>query len=591
MDAWLSKDVFPFPLLGCFLELFCNSGVTTRTTDQLMSLFYKRVAPALLRLAIFLLLAPARTTISQESTEYIRTFVLNLHHLLDRERQAELVHSLLHLSEETAMGDWGNATTPGTEERSGRKQTPPVTYSMDERRIHQIVNKVLQRLAESSPKSLIRFKHVLTKRLTSTICTARSGGDESVREFCSILTSLVVSDGTSGGGDGLESSELMMLLQKLLFSSSTTFEPTYGGAFKGDSTRIVRGIWLATELVRCSSISARDKNCIKEWVLRLLLPATRRMVDPELGIPGLSFLHACMSHVNGSKNSPKDVFRYFKMILANTGLIQMLSSYKKGKKHDAILGYTKLAVECQSHTTAARKTRDMIFCVNYFLRYNAMDDPGRWQYATQWAFSLVDEYLRMGREQTANWQPHGWLVAAVEFPTISFSSDTCAKNHRAIDDWIDRTLCRFDLSRGGQQVHSMPAALCDFVACLEVRQLRLFQSSVFRFALSLLIGITLSAATLKNAFEHVRSIQNESGESEYESNDILRSIKFQLKKIYDLRTKTDAMNVLLSSMELALRRMLPEEQSAIDDSSDLTEQPGTDKQDASREVRSCIVPL
>jgi hypothetical protein len=126
----------------------------------------------------------------------------------------------------------------------------------------------------------------------------------------------VESDRVHNGG-GLDSSEVMMLLQKLLFSSSGAF-----GRATGDSTRIVRGLLLATELIRLPSLNDGDRDCIKQWVLRILLPSTRRMVDPELGSPGLAFLEAWMS--GGDASSSKDVFQHFKMILANTGLIQML---------------------------------------------------------------------------------------------------------------------------------------------------------------------------------------------------------------------------------------------------------------------------
>ena len=41
--------------------------------------------------------------------------------------------------------------------------------------------------------------------------------------------------------------------------------------------------FFATELIRLSSVNDDDKDCINQWVLRVLLPTTRRMLDPELG--------------------------------------------------------------------------------------------------------------------------------------------------------------------------------------------------------------------------------------------------------------------------------------------------------------------
>ena len=139
----------------------------------------------------------------------------------------------------------------------------------------------LKTLATTEPRSLVRFRRILTGRLTSTSYTPNGIDEESTKDLCAILSRLVESDGMHNGGV-LDASEIMMLLQKLLFSSSGAY-----GRAAGSSTRVVRGLLLATELIRLSSVSNDDKDCIKQWVLRVLLPATWRMLDPELGSPGL----------------------------------------------------------------------------------------------------------------------------------------------------------------------------------------------------------------------------------------------------------------------------------------------------------------
>ena len=65
------------------------------------------MAPSLLRLNIFVLLAPVRgTLVSEDGLESpIQAFISDLHHRFNRELQGELVHSLLHLSKEVATGD------------------------------------------------------------------------------------------------------------------------------------------------------------------------------------------------------------------------------------------------------------------------------------------------------------------------------------------------------------------------------------------------------------------------------------------------------------------------------------------------------
>lgn len=533
VDSWLRRHVFPFTLLDAVLRQM----LPTQHQNQLN----QRLTQALLRLSVFLLLAPARaTSVSLSIESLVHAFVLNLQHRLDCERQAELVHSLLHLSEETAVSWRGtnSATTTGR-----RKRKLPAVNELNALTIvHQSVNTLLQRFAETAPNTLIRFKHILTGRLTSTTYSCDS------QSICSILTSLMQSD-------CLEISELMVLLQKLLFS----------GSVRGDSSRVVRGIMLATELIRCCA----DRECIQEWVLRLLLPATRRTVDPELGSPGLAFLKALRKlEKNDSKN---DIFQHFKLILANTGLIQMLANYQMSKDDDAILGYSKLPFYFQS---TAVKSRSMLFCVNFFLRHMDTADARRWPYVTQWVFELVDTYLCMGREKANKWRPDGWLLASVEFPTIFLPFDESVVNQKAVVDWMKRILCHFELT---EEIQGKCAGLTDYaetiVHNLEIRQLRQFLESVYRFSLSLLVGVVLSAAVLKNAFEHLRAVQI--GENAYKSanaGDLLRLVKLQVIKIYDLRTKSKVIEALLFALESSIRRSLfRKKRAAVGVSDDLSD--------------------
>jgi hypothetical protein len=540
LDSWLATDRFPFEALETLLRMVCGN----KKYGQPTCLLYQRLAPSLLRLSIFLLLAPARGSLVLDTLlESIHSFILSLHHRLDRELQAELVQSLLHLSEEAATG-WDRMV-----QKRGRKRTQrAVRVEGFERVIHQSVHRILQALAERDPRSLVRFKHILTGRLTSTSYSPNGVDGESTKELCSILSRLVESDRVHNGG-GLDSSEVMMLLQKLLFSSSGAF-----GRATGDSTRIVRGLLLATELIRLPSLNDGDRDCIKQWVLRILLPSTRRMVDPELGSPGLSFLEAWMS--GGDASSSKDVFQHFKMILANTGLIQMLAHYQQTKKKDAVvLGYTKIPDQflVRSAVPKGKQQREMVFCVNYFLRQNDMHCPSRWRHSTLWVFELVDTYLKMGRENATNgWVPHGWLQAAVEFPSLSIFLEASTKKQEIALEWLKCSLSHFVLFTNDT---TKPEDLQTNIGELIIAQshdrtaLKQLRDSLFRFALAFLIGIGLSASVLKNAFEHYKTLSTVA-----EPDELVPLIHVQILKVYDLRTKLRTVNCLLSYLKVALVR-------------------------------------
>jgi hypothetical protein len=542
LDSWLATGRFPFEALETLLRMVCGN----KKYGQPTCLLYRRLAPSFLRLSIFLLLAPARGSLVVDALlESIHSFILSLHHRLDRELQAELVQSLLHLSDEAATG-WERMV-----QKRGRKRTQrAVRVDGFERVIHQSVHRILQALAEREPRSLVRFKHILTGRLTSTSYSPNGVDGESTKELCAILSRLVESDRVHNGG-GLDSSEVMMLLQKLLFSSSGAF-----GRAAGDSTRIVRGLLLATELIRLPSLNDGDRDCIKQWVLRILLPSTRRMVDPELGSPGLAFLEAWMS--GGDASSSKDVFQHFKMILANTGLIQMLAHYKQTKKKDAVvLGYTKIPDQfrLQSSITKGKQQREMVFCVNYFLRQNDMQCPSRWRHSTLWVFQLVDTYLKMGRENATNgWVPHGWLQAAVEFPSLSMSLEPSTKKQEIALEWIKSSLSHFALFANDK---TKPEELQTHIGELIIGQrhertaLKQLRDYLFRFALAFLIGIGLSASVLKNAFEHYKTLSTAT-----EPDELVPLMHVQILKVYDLRIKLWIVDCLLSYLKVALVRQL-----------------------------------
>jgi hypothetical protein len=542
LDSWLATGRFPFEALETLLRMVCGN----KKYGQPTCLLYRRLAPSLLRLSIFLLLAPARGSLALESTpESIHSFILSLHHRLDRELQAELVQSLLHLGEEAATG-WERMVP-----KRGRKRTQRATHSDGDdfaRVIHQSVHRILQALAEREPRSLVRFKHILTGRLTSTSYSQNGVDGESTRELCAILSRLVESDRVHNGG-GLDSSEVMMLVQKLLFSSSGAF-----GRAAGDSTRIVRGLMLATELIRLASLNDGDRDCIKQWVLRILLPSTRRMVDPELGSPGLAFLEAWTS--GGDASSSKDVFQNFKMILANTGLIQMLAHYQQTKKKDSVvLGYTKIPDQflARGNVAKGKQQREMVFCVNYFLRQNDMHCPSRWKHSTMWVFELVDTYLKMGREKATNgWVPHGWLQAAVEFPSLSISLEPSTKKQEVALEWIKSSLSHFVLSANDTtEPEGLQTNMCELIAQSHGRKaLKQLRDSLFRFALAFLIGIGLSGSVLKNAFEHYKTLSTGTDPDE----ELVPLIHIQILKVYDLRTKLRIVDCLLSYLKDALVR-------------------------------------
>ena len=555
-DSWLCSDTgFPFGILDELLRMLFGSRGTVH------ALFIPRLVPALIRCAIFLLLAPARCPEYAVASQ-VQGFVVNLFHRLDKSCQAELVHSLLHLSEETAplpivfAPDESKANQSVAKKLASKRRrqyTHDVSNQVQQQKrrlVHESVNTILKQIAGTAPNTFVGFKHMLTRRLTEMHCSLEDDDLNSVRETCSILSSLVVhpEQQHNHSRGNLESSELLALLQKLLFSSSGTFGSSdIVRGVRGDSGRIIRGILLASELIR-SPLRSSDKDCIKEWVMQLLLPTTRRMVSPELGTPGLDFLMSYLQSKDECASSAKstEVFQHIKLILANTGLIQILDNYQCKQKESTVLGYT-------SHPPGfsppdLSKTRKMVFCFAFFLRHTDMSNPSRWHRATKWVSVLVDNYLKMGRKHTTNWRPDGWLLASEEFPTLALSLDVTDKKQKIVYDWVRANLFHFGFFESAQLDQQVPSDFANVaLRNLDFAELQKLHGSVLHFTLSLLISIALSEAVLKNAFQHWKAQRHNASEPPS-----LGLIKLQLGKIYDLRRKSEQMDMVLRSIHTSI---------------------------------------
>jgi hypothetical protein len=126
-----------------------------------------------------------------------------------------------------------------------------------------------------------------------------------------------------------------------------------------------------------------------------------------------------------------------------------------------------------------------------------------------WVFELVDTYLKMGREKATNgWVPHGWLQAAVEFPSLSLSLEPSTKKQEIALEWIKRSLSYFVLSANdATKSEDLQTKIGELIGqSHDITALKQLRDSLFRFALAFLIGIGLSASVLKNAFEHYKTL-------------------------------------------------------------------------------------
>lgn len=513
---WLRKPAVLFKLFNSLLWILRG-----RTEERYL---YTYLSPALVRCALLLLVSiPSLNIEMPESESFLHIFVLSLHELFDPDRQLELIHGLFNLSHESCANDDGVCESPKS--RYKRRLHEPQTEFETLRNVRRLTFSVLKRLAKDRPSSMLPFKHILLRRLESEIAR----GDSDIPDVCTLIISLVTSNVQRD--ELLCSSDLLTLLQKLLLT----------GPVKGNTDRAYRGILLATELLNCDSFEYNE--CVNAWVIRLLLPSTRRMMEPQLRSPGLHYLQACLLCENDALKDA--VFPNLKMILANTGLIQMRSSYQI--VDDAILGYSQ---SLKSESMPSDNTREFLFCVHFFLRHttDSTNDPTTWRDTMRWVFDLVNIYLQMGRAKSNLWRSSSWLMAAIEFPSVVSILDDSTKIPTEELEWLKVHMSCFDISNRKMQAANLPGDCSHIISRFDSISKERFQDAIHRFYLAILVGVALSAAVLSNAYAHLQNVKN-AGHSSYAClQELRRLIKVQLLKVYDLLAKAEMLGIFLFSL-------------------------------------------
>ncbi len=503
-DTWLSRECFPYALCEAVMKRICSSS-----REKLSSSFYQRVVDGLLRLAIFLFLTPARVPTCEMQS--IVTLVFQMINLLDDANRNSLLSSLVHLSEEVD----GLAI----EESASTER---------ENAICRPVNDLLLQIAQCSPDLLISFKETFIRRLCCDTGTHRSTLRISAEYICYVLVAIVEA---SQNGYG----ELMELLQRLLFLS------TGGYSFSSnDSIRVVCGLTLSRVIVGTSTVSEMELKQIEEWVQKIMLPSTRRTIAPEVGSASLMVLQA-LANRETSESASKAYFEHFKMILANTGLIQKLSQYKVGRnslKHN-IIAYQNVPPELASYTAGHEddqfSPQDIIFCVDYFTKISTVTDPTRWKCTCLWVFELTDMYLTLARKNAMkDWAAEGWLQASIEFSNFSFPSVSSALD-TALGDANDYSLHSQIMSFKGDQLNEKLAEEFVLMLC--------------QYEIALLVGISLSLAVLKNASEHFTLTFAPEKQISRQ-----RLMLYQMMKIFHLKSKSSKILKLFRALKVSSKR-------------------------------------
>ena len=545
LDTWLSvSGMFPWRALGALISLVLSN----EEGEPRSSLLHRRVAPTLIRLAICLLLAPARVEINPSTKDEIASYVLRLHSLLNPEKQRELVQCMFHLNEETLAWEMQCESTVRTNSRKKARHVK-ATSIRNKRTLAQVVrrwnNSVLQAMAETSQASILPLRHSLVAYLTSPNCEIPRHGHEMIQDVCSILARLTSPDAARDGGS--ESSEIMTLLQKLFLSVPALDRTKIDSAA---TTRLERGVCLATELVRTSAIAPTDQDCVTEWVYRLLLPSTKRMVDPILGNFGLAYLECVLLSKDAA--SASNVFRHLKALVSNTGLIQLLHNYQQqgNKRDDTVMAYHSIPKDFEWELEGHSSPRRMVFCVAFFLKRSSHHCPALWVSITDWVQRLVTLYLRLGRERaTKGWQSQGWLLAPVELFRVHFSLDSSP-----VLALLEKKLSCFDYVAESCGDEKNDAIVDSFPSCIVGVDIQKVVDLLFLHTLSVWIAVGLSTAVLQNSFQDYQLSESSNTVVSTQGMDRFKLLDFELLKMYSMRSKLRLLQSVLLRLCTSLQR-------------------------------------
>jgi hypothetical protein len=374
--------------------------------------------------------------------------------------------------------------------------------------------------------------------------------------------------------DSNESSELLILCQKLLFSSNfvSTATSTSSNSYQH---RAVCGMILASRLLRCKLIPNSDRGNIWSWIITVISPSSSAAkpldaLDPEVARWGLTLLQFASS-VIPTENSPSidaiyncrtnfpemdrfvetqpvcgqgDVFNQVNKMLATAGIIQWEDSLKvplfltesRNPTPHTFLAFTDVSMYDQLSKQKSPTARSMVICGPHFLHgrlsqlewlhpSNANHDKSfhaSIDLVSDYVYHLIDRYLGLGTLKSANWNPRGWLLAKTQLPcclTESTMEILGMRGHYSLElSDQSQGLADDDISHRGVKADDFQKQWRHLFAD-ETRAKVTVIRHLVEFVNSVIISISVSSAALKHAYQHFQ--QNEmciSSQSTLDSN-------------------------------------------------------------------------
>jgi hypothetical protein len=551
------QNIVDVALCGSYLK---SETISLFLSDEIRDKISDTLVDNLISLSITTLLAPIRIREVSDMKKILDPIKEFIGHILiaindDSEASRCLVTSMLHLTDELVSNATDmKATTAivgvaAEDIRGGELNVFHIVCS----EIFDILNRASQRI----PRTLTRFKDRLIRMLTTTP-SSRRHHDMTLRHLCALICNLEVE--SKGGEYVFETMHSFLALQHLLFSPSSIF-PSHT---KHDIDRYRHGFLLASEMLSHSRIhSSSSVHSIWNMLKSILVPPNNKMINPVIGLHGLSVARVLSDGRNADTAIKKDVFQTITHMLSNARLIQYVSDYNERRRKHVALAYRKRD-DFFTSTRKNRKSRKMMFCFEAFLGDPALVSPSSWIKVNQYVFELVNTYLGIGRRAEHSpgkqkWTPRPWIEGAMEFQVLDSSKLKLTNTRQQrFFDFLYREMSRSDVANPGSISSDVPEReIYELLKALgNDRELDEIIRSMFRLTLSLIISLAMSAALLNNTYEQYKDVLNgrEDEEAPGTKEEASILIHYQLAKLYDLRRRCKLLDRALRSMASLKRK-------------------------------------
>ncbi|KAG7372268.1 hypothetical protein IV203_018411 [Nitzschia inconspicua] len=176
--------------------------------------------------------------------------------------------------------------------------------------------------------------------------------------------------------------------------------------------------------------------------------------------------------------------------------------------------------------------------------------PSKWEKSVLWHYTLLEAFLVIGRP--LKWIPQAWTEAGIQFPSVPSKGATKGDKRRRLAVWLQESFGRFcseDRSNTENAGDIIEDAIHECTRASERNEILQF---AYKFTLSLMLGLSVSAAVLNNVYDYFKEAFE--GHSSQERSEPTTLVQHQLVKLYDLKHHIQSMQRLFVSLSKKKRK-------------------------------------